>query len=316
MLLLYILVCISYAKRNNTDWPQCNCSKLKAFFHLFSAGSRKAFNVLCKKQGSFSLTQQQRPTSGVIMANSLAIIGALKNSLKSHGLTYAHVAQELGLSQASIKRMFSDKHFTLKRVEDICQLMGMEFSDLVRSAEDADRYISQLTIEQEKVLVSNTQLLIVAVCLLNKWSFDEITRIYTISPTQGIQLLATLDRMKIIQLLPKNKVKLLIARNFTWLPRGPIQMYFQQQVQKDYFASNFSSNGEKMIFLPGMVSRGSNAAFIKKLEKLALEFNELHNEDSNLPLDQRYGMAVVLAIRPWELNLFAELRTEKDRKIF
>jgi len=46
----------------------------------------------------------------------------------------------------------------------------------------------------------------------------------------------------------------------------------------------------------------------KKMEKLIKEFNELNDSDAALPLDERYGTTVVMAIRQWNYGVFEHLR--------
>ncbi len=65
------------------------------------------------------------------MAQTQQLIDALKRTLKAHGLTYADVAKQLQLSEANIKRLFSKKTFTLERLDQVCQIMELEISDLV-----------------------------------------------------------------------------------------------------------------------------------------------------------------------------------------
>ena len=57
------------------------------------------------------------------MAQTEFLIQSLKKSLKAHGLTYADVARQLKLSEASIKRLFSEQNITLERLDQICQMM-------------------------------------------------------------------------------------------------------------------------------------------------------------------------------------------------
>ena len=160
------------------------------------------------------------------MATSAGLVDVLKRELRTRGITYAQVARKLDLSEASVKRMFSRKDFSLKRLDQVCQLAGSEFSDLARALYLEESQISQLTPVQEKEIVSNRKLFLVAVCALNHVGFDQITSIYDVSKAECIQLLARLDRLGFIQLQPNNRIKLLVSRNFAWLPDGPIQRFF------------------------------------------------------------------------------------------
>ena len=64
------------------------------------------------------------------MKQSNQWVDTLKRCLKARGLTYKDVARKLKLSEASIKRLFSERSFTLQRLEQICLMMYMSFSDL------------------------------------------------------------------------------------------------------------------------------------------------------------------------------------------
>jgi len=176
------------------------------------------------------------------MATSAGLVDVLKRELRTRGITYAQVARKLNLSEASVKRMFSRKDFGLKRLDQVCQLAGSEFSDLARALYLEESQISQLTPVQEKEIVSNRKLFLVAVCALNHVGFDQITSIYDVSKAECIQLLARLDRLGFIQLQPNNRIKLLVSRNFAWLPDGPIQRFFNQQAHTEYFRSRFSTS--------------------------------------------------------------------------
>ena len=242
------------------------------------------------------------------MSNTASLVNALKIALRTHGITYRDVAAALGLSEASVKRLFSEKNFTLQRLEAMCRLMDLTIGDLVRAADTDNPYISELSEDQEKELVSDVRLLLVAVLVVSGWIFKEILAHYTLSEPELIRCLARLDRLKLIQLLPKNRIKLRITPNFTWRRDGPIAQYFTRHVKNEFLQSRFDEPSETLRFLYGMLSRRSMAIIQKRLEQVAREFNELNQEDRALPLKQRHGCSMILAIRPWELSAFAAFR--------
>ncbi|MCG8378238.1 MAG: helix-turn-helix transcriptional regulator [Proteobacteria bacterium] len=242
------------------------------------------------------------------MAQTHHLINTLKKALKAHGLTYADIAKQIDLSEASIKRMFSEKNFTLNRLEEVCHCMELELSDLLKLMKEDEPHLSQLTEQQEKEIVADLKLLLITVCVLNRWTLDEIIARYKISETEGIRYLAKLDRLKIIELLPRNRTKLLVASNFAWLEDGPIQNFFQSKVEQDFFSSKFNKANERLFVVNGMLADNSNAVFQKKMEKMIREFIDLNDTDAGLPLDERSGTTVVMAIRQWEFGLFEHLR--------
>ena len=248
------------------------------------------------------------------MAQTKALIQTLKSCLKAQGKTYVDVAQALELTEASVKRLFSQQSFSLSRLEAVCQMLDMQISDLVQKMNDSQHHLEQLSEEQERVIADDLLLLLVTVCVLNKWTFKDIVESYRITESECIHKLAQLDKLKVIDLLPKNKIKLLIAPNFSWHNNGPIQNFFQKNIGQEYFRSSFQREEESLIVLNGMLSKLSNSEFQRKLKRLSKEFNDLNNEDSSLTIEERKGVTLVLAMRNWEYGIFQPLRKQNTGK--
>jgi len=248
------------------------------------------------------------------VAQTTQLIEALKQALKAHGKTYLDVAHYLKLSEASVKRLFSRKSFSLQRLDQVCQMIGIEISDLVQLINESNiGPISGLTLEQEREIVGDLELLLITVCVLNRWTLQEIVTNLQIPEVRCIQYLAKLDRLKMIELLPRNRVKLRVSPNFHWLENGPIQQFFLQKLQSDFFNSRFDQQQERLIVINGMLAHSSNAVFQRKMELLAREFDALNNTDAGLPFEQRNGITVVLAMRRWRYGLFN--RFQKNPKL-
>ena len=240
------------------------------------------------------------------MAQIAPLVKTLKKQLKAHGKTYSDVAALLELSEASVKRLFSDHNFTLDRLELICNDMGLELSELVQIMLNEQQQVTQLTYEQEQKIAEDLLLLMVTACVINGYSYEDLIDQYAIKPTELIQKLAVLDRLKMIELLPGNRIKLLISPNFSWLPNGPIQRFYQEKVEQDFFNSRFDKRNEKLIVTNGLLSDEANAEFQRRMRRLANEFNDLSVNDRSLPIKERHGTTIVLAVRQWQYTLFEE----------
>jgi len=250
------------------------------------------------------------------MSQTRHIVETLKQELRKQGVTYREVAKALDLSEASIKRLFAENAFTLSRLEQICEVLHLEISDLIHEMEKSIELTHQLTLEQETELVSDVKLMMMAHFLMNKYEFSEIIDIYDISETEGIRLLAKLDRMKIIELQPGNRVKLMISKNFQLLPGGPIQRFYEKVVQTEFFNSSFGGSGEFRIYVSGMFSRGANAELIRKIKRLAEDAHDFREDSDSLPLAERFGCSLIMAIRPWEVKIFDAMRRAPNAKKF
>ena len=243
------------------------------------------------------------------MSETVALVNTLKNALKANGKTYFDVADALNLSEASVKQMFAGNRITLLRLDAICNdVLGIEISELVEQMRARVQYVSELTEEQEAQVVANLRLLVVAVSVMNNWTPEEIVARFQIEARECRQHLEVLEKLKLISVRPNGGVRLLIDRNFQWRPNGPIQRFFQQHIQSDFLDSDFDRPGEKLVFLTGMLSRKSAVSLVRRIEKLAAEFLELNAEDSRLDLNNRVGSSIIIALRPWQMAAFAELR--------
>ena len=238
------------------------------------------------------------------MSQSKRIVGALKQALKARGVSYAEVARQLGLSESSVKRLFSTGAFSLARLEAVGELANVDLLELARLADEQRLRVPSLTFEQEREVVNNPALLLVSVCVLNRWSFERILARYRFTEPQLIGLLARLDRMGVIELLPGNRIRLLIARNFAWLPDGPIHRYFVEHIQGDLLAGPFGPDRDLHRFAWGMLSAESAAQLRVRLAEAMDEFDELTRSDEVRADAAATGTCLLVALREWEPNAF------------
>ena len=241
------------------------------------------------------------------MTQSDALLLTLKRTLRAARITYADIASELEMSEANVKRLFATGSFNLQRLELICRMMHMDLGELFRLHEASRDRIRHLSKQQEQELVSDIKLMLVAVSVRNGLGFDEIIERYRLDEPETIRCLARLDRLGLIELLPGNRVRLLIDEDFTWLPNGPIEQFYQRQIQQQFLAADFAAAVELRQFQFGLLGENSCAIMQKKMRELAREFTELHRADQDLPLERRFSVGLLTAMRPWELSVFKPL---------
>ena len=242
------------------------------------------------------------------MSQASHLIDLLKQALRDRGMTYARLAAVLGVSESSVKRLFSKRRLSLERLEAICGAVGLEIADLLEMARSTEGRITQLTEEQERALVADERLLLVGVLALANWSAAEMLAAYRLTEAEIVRHLARLDRLGIVDFLPGNRIKLRLARNFSWRKDGPLQRFFEAHVQSQFFDSSFQGAHELRFVVHGSLSDHSNALLRQRIAKLAEAFDELADEDRGLARATLRGTTLVVAIRPWELGIFGKLR--------
>jgi AraC-like DNA-binding protein len=236
------------------------------------------------------------------------LIAALKAELKAAGITYADLAPHLGLAESSVKRMFAHADMPLSRIDECLRVLRMDFADLARRVADAQPLRRELTLEQERAVVGDPKLLLMAICCLSQWTVDQIVATYTYSDADAVKYLAQLDRLGVIELRPMNRYRLLLAKTFRWLPHGPVMSYFRQHVVDDYYNCGFDGEGELLMLVHGQIGRSLANAFNERLARVAQDFAQQHLADQKLPADQKRPYTLLIGMRSWLFEAFRELK--------
>ncbi|MGC1459768.1 MAG: helix-turn-helix domain-containing protein [Steroidobacteraceae bacterium] len=239
------------------------------------------------------------------MAGRTRIVTELKRALRASGHTYAHVAGKLDLSVASVKRLFSQEDLTLERIDAICDLIGLGLIEILDRAREPMTPAKQLTHAQESEIVADLRLLFMTWLVLIRTPFEEIVQTYRFTEREALKYLIRLDRLKVIELQPGNRVKLLVSRHFSWRSGGPVQKYIGQKLLREFFASHFTEPTEEFFFYGGRVSGEALGRIKRALQGAARECAEIIERDRS-GTHERHGAAFVLALRPWNYSGFKQ----------
>lgn len=245
------------------------------------------------------------------MSQTSELLNALKRVLKSRGLTYRHVAEQVGLSEASVKRLFAEETFSLQRLEQVCGTLEIDFFELAKLARGTRDSADLLTMEQEQKLASNPKLLAIFYLLYNDWDVQQIQAHYDITEADCIRLMTQLDKARILDLLPNNRVRLRVSRNLRLRLDGAIRKRYGPEAMQDFLMVRFEDHGGLFRFEFRELSSASVEIVKRKIERLAADFNELAELDSTLPPARRKTIGVGLGVRPWTISLVTGLKPRK-----
>lgn len=247
------------------------------------------------------------------MSTTADLVVALKKELRTAQMTYADLAQSLGMAESSVKRMLAKGDMPLSRIDSICHALKMDFAELARRVGESQPLLKELTLEQERVVVADRKLLLVAICVLSQWTVEQITASYRLTNAECIRHLVQLDRIGVIELRPMNRYRLKLARTFRWRPHGPVMAYFREHVVLDYYKGGFDRPGEGLLLVHGLVGRGAASLFLERIQRLAHDFAKQHQADQRLADKDRDGFTLLLGMRSWEFEAFTELRRPRSR---
>jgi transcriptional regulator with XRE-family HTH domain len=242
------------------------------------------------------------------MSTTADLVLTLKKELKAAQMTYADLAQALGMAESSVKRMLAKGDMSLGKVDAICRALKLDFAELARRVADAQPMLSELTAEQERAVVADKKLLLCAICVLSQWTLEQISTAYRLTEAECIKYFAQLDRIGIIELRPLNRYRLKLAKTFRWRPHGAVMNYFRENALLDYFSGGFDGAGEGVLLVHGSISRALAPSFLERMQRVAQDFAQQHQTDQKLADKDREGYTLVLAMRSWEFEAFGALR--------
>ncbi len=246
------------------------------------------------------------------MSSSQDLVTALKAELRRAGITYADLARELKLAESSVKRIFAKGDMPLSRIDEVLRVLRMDFAELAARVVQAQPLRRELTLEQERAVVADRLLLLMAISVLSQWSAEQIVATYRIGEAQAVAYLVVLDRLGVIELKPFNRYRLKVDKTFRWRPDGPVMKYFRENVIDDYFGGGFDAEGEVLMLVHGQVSRPNAALFVDRLQRLAQDFATQHVADQRLPAERKDAYTLVVAMRSWLFAAFRDLKRQPD----
>jgi transcriptional regulator with XRE-family HTH domain len=245
-------------------------------------------------------------------AHANTLVRALKATLKSRSLTYDDLAKRLRLSHASVKRLFAEETFTLKRIEDICNVLEIDFFDLARLARGASVDIDEMSTHQEQALAGDATLLGMFYLVFNEWTVEAILDTYEISKADCTRLLLQLDKLRLIELGANNALRLKVPKTLRLQRDGPIRRSHGKAVVNDFLQVEFAEVGGYFRFEFRDLSQASVAHIERKLERIAQELHELAELDAYLPPEQRQTVGLALGMRPWTMGWMTGLKKKRE----
>jgi len=237
------------------------------------------------------------------------IMSSLKRIMKSRQLTYRELAHRVGLSEASVKRIFSRATLTLARLDEICQALEVSLNEVVRlSGEQSNDTAEPLTLEQENALAADPNLLACFYLLTNGRTGRDVSVELGADERAVRRWMVRLDALRLIEMRPKLRARSRTASVIAWRSDGPIRRRYGQQIRQEFLQGPFSRPGEALHFLSAELSAASCKVLLRKMERMAAEFRDLAVLDRSMPPKAKRSMAALLAVRPWVFSMFESLR--------
>ena len=231
----------------------------------------------------------------------------LKTVLKARRMTYAALADRLGLSEPTIKRIFSERDCKLSRMTEICAALDLTLDDLMAEANRVDVRPSQLGDRLEMQLADDRPAFHLFLLLLDGMTEAAITEQYQMQTNKIFELGLRLERLGLAEVMPGNRIRLTVQAPIHFRRDGPLHRRLLK-LNIDFLRTAYlAQDTEHSAYLTQTrrMTRKTAHHILTRLRDIQVELSNLARRDQlTQPDDVLSSYKVGIALAP---IVFAEL---------
>lgn len=173
-----------------------------------------------------------------------SLMKALAATIRARGLTQAELARRLGVSVPTVKRWLRGEGLDLDGLERLLAEAGLTLSELAALLPAREARSFGYTLEQERFFADHPRFLAYFDLLLAGEAPASIARKHGLSERSTARYLRQLEKLGLIERLPRDRVRLTVEGEPKWMPRGPLATRFRQEA----IGAFLSEAGERVRF--------------------------------------------------------------------
>lgn len=180
------------------------------------------------------------------------ILKTLKSLLRQRKISYADLAKKVGLSESGIKKIFTSKDCSYRRLSQIANALGFRVSDLLNEIENTETTKVQFTEKQQQYLLKNMPAFRLFIKLaVERQNLSDLIKEFRLSEKETFSLLKKLDDLKLIELHANNKIKLPPLSLVKDFGNGPLMSALYQEwgahIVKDLADPKYQHHGNFIV---------------------------------------------------------------------
>lgn len=238
--------------------------------------------------------------------DSKKLLNTLRDVLKSKNFTYAMLAQQLEVSEVTVKRIFSNQNCNLQTIFKICDLVGISFFDLAALSNQEQELDYVLTADQEKFFADNPALFGILRALHRGTNPTILAKQWNLTPQKFFRILRKLEKLQLLEVLPENQVKMKIAGNIRFQHQGPLarKILRPQILQFLDHVDNVLKNKDVCLHSAEVeLSPAHISEFVEEIHALGAKYRARAFRDKNLlSADRLKSVRWLFAFAPFQTD--------------
>lgn len=230
------------------------------------------------------------------------LFGVLKQMLKAKGISYRELADKMGLSEPTIKRLFQERDCKLSRMLEVCDALGVSLADLMKLEEQVQVEPTLLPLELEKALAQQEGLMSFFLLLVTDFDAQTIAEHNQLTEVDCYRYLRELEKLELLRLGPERQVRLLVSKPIRWRTNGPLQQRLVEINQR--FAGESLRNSDHIAFYSTsrMMSEASAQRLSEEIDQLYKSFQKQASLDQAFyPKEKLAPYKMLVTMSPFDL---------------
>ncbi len=199
------------------------------------------------------------------------ILDTLKKTLTDKGIRYQTLAEEMGVSIATVKRMMNKPSLPFDTLLEICHLVGLSFEELLERTQDAQSRRAVFTQEQDEAFHKEPGLYaFLANIFWRDKTLIDLKREYSLTDASCYLYLRKLERLGILQLGIDNSYHFLISERISFEQHSRFARQQARQAMSvlgEYLVENMHKSNNYMALCQLHLNEGEAMALIDRMKE-------------------------------------------------
>lgn len=234
-----------------------------------------------------------------------AILRVLKHTLRARGFVYADLAKDIGVSEITVKRIFSGASVSMKHLLAICDFLHVPFLEIAALARNTESPEYVLSKKQDQFFASQPKLYAIFIDLYRRNPPQEVIKFWNLNEQSFFKFLRELEKLELIELLPRNGYRFKVS--------GPVKVPLNGQLRKVFFRQNvkFLDYVQKEIANPDcliqtsevLISKEHAKEFLDKIQSLTKKLRaQAFADETVLAANLKESVRFLFAYAPYKTD--------------
>lgn len=208
----------------------------------------------------------------------------LKRVLKERGTTYAALAQQLGMSEANIKKILSKSDGKVSTLNQICECMGFTFFELAHWSNSPTIELTYITEEQEAFFIENFEYYkFFCELVIQKKSVPEIQRDHRLNGQSIRAYISGLEQIGIVFVWPDGSLRINLKEPIAMKRSGKLRALVQEKFAHSVIANQFDyavePNSKRLETRDWLLRREDFERLYMELTELIVRYDQIAARD-------------------------------------